>query len=93
MKQADPHDQPGGPLVVNLAAFWQQRAPIVPVLPIQTTRKCCSVYNLRFDSFHGMEELTGSIPMSLQSLHLQKGHKKTRLTRLAARTIQAADAP
>jgi len=30
-ESADPHDQPGGPLVVNLAAFWQQIAPIVPV--------------------------------------------------------------
>jgi hypothetical protein len=39
-----------------------------------------------------MEELTGLIPMSPQSLHLQRGHKKTCLTRLT-RTIQAAYVP
>jgi hypothetical protein len=35
----------------------------VPVLPTQPVRKCCTVYNLRFDSFHGMEEVFGSIPI------------------------------
>ena len=29
-----------------------QIAPIVPVLPTQPTRKCCAVYNLRFELFH-----------------------------------------
>jgi hypothetical protein len=32
-------------------------------LPTQPTPKCCAVYNLRFHSFHGMEEVTGSIPV------------------------------
>jgi hypothetical protein len=50
-----PHDQPGGPLVANLAAFWQQISPIVPVLPTVPTHKSCAVYNLAFEAFHGME--------------------------------------
>jgi hypothetical protein len=60
-----PHDQPGGPLVANLAAFWQQISPIVPVLPTVPTRKSCAVYNLAFEAFHGMEEVIGSIPIRL----------------------------
>ena len=44
-----PHDQPGGPLVANLAAFWQQISPIVPVLPTVPTHKLCAVYNLAFE--------------------------------------------
>jgi hypothetical protein len=58
-----PHDQPGGPLVANLAAFWQQISPIVPVLPTVPTHKSCAVYNLAFEAFHGMEEIIGSIPI------------------------------
>jgi len=58
-----PHDQPGGPLVANLAAFWQQISPIVPVLPTVPTHKSCAVYNLAFEAFHGMEEVIGSIPI------------------------------
>ncbi len=58
-----PHDQPGGPLFANLAAFWQQISPIVPVLPAVPAHKCCAVYNLAFEAFHGMEEVTGSIPV------------------------------
>ena len=58
-----PHDQPGGPLVANLAAFWQQISPIVPVLPTVPAHKCCAVYNLAFEAFHGMEEVIGSIPI------------------------------
>ncbi len=57
-----PHDQPVGPLIVNLAAFWQQTSAIVPVLPTMPTRKYRAVYNLRFGSFHGMEGVVGSIP-------------------------------
>jgi hypothetical protein len=58
-----PHDQPGGPLVANLAAFWQQISPIVPALPTVPTHKSCAVYNLAFEAFHGMEEVIGSIPI------------------------------
>ncbi len=65
-----PHDQPGGPLVANLAAFWQQISPIVPVLPTVPTHKSCAVYNLAFEAFHGMEEVVGSIPTrSTNPLH------------------------
>jgi len=58
-----PHDQPGGPLFANLAAFWQQISPIVPVLPTVPAHKSCAVYNLAFEAFHGMEEVIGSIPI------------------------------
>jgi hypothetical protein len=58
-----PHDQPGGPLVANLAAFWQQISPIMPVLPTVPTHKSSAVYNLAFEAFHGMEEVIGSIPI------------------------------
>jgi hypothetical protein len=58
-----PHDQPSGPLLANLAAFWQQISPIVPVLPTVPTHKSCAVYNLAFEAFHGMEEVIGSIPI------------------------------
>ncbi len=47
----------------KFVASLSQIPPIVPVLPTLPTRKCCAVYNLRFDSFHGMEEVIGSIPI------------------------------
>src|SRR5258708_8852221 len=43
----------------KFVASLSQIAPIVPVLPSQPTRKCCAVYNLRFELFHGMEEVIG----------------------------------
>jgi hypothetical protein len=58
-----PHDQPGGPLVANLAAFWQQISPIVPVLPTVPAHKSCAVYNLGFEAFHGMEVVVGKIEL------------------------------
>ena len=66
-----PHDQPGGPLVANLAAFWQQISPIVPVLPTVPAHKSCAVYNLAFEAFHGMEEVIGSIPIRSTNQPLQ----------------------
>ena len=48
---------------MNLAAFWQQMLPIMPVMPVLPTRKYCSVNNLGFDPYHGMEEVIGSIPI------------------------------
>src|SRR5260370_22236452 len=47
----------------KFVASLSQILPIMPVLPIQPTRKCCAVYNLPEDSFHGMEEVIGSIPI------------------------------
>ena len=61
--RADPTRSARWPAWVNLAAIWQQIVPIVPVLPTQPTRKCCSVYDLRIDLLHGMEEVIGSIPI------------------------------
>jgi hypothetical protein len=48
---------------VNLPAFCPQIPPFAPVLPTVPVRKYCAVYNLRFDLFHGMEEVIGSIPI------------------------------
>ena len=58
-----PHDQPGGPLPRNLGAFCGQIAPMVSVLPVVPVRKYCAVYYLALDSYHGMEEVIGSIPI------------------------------
>ena len=77
-----PHDQPGGPLVANLAAFWQQISPIVPVLPTVPTHKSCAVYNLAFEAFHGMEEVIGSIP-------IRSTNKATDLAEIAKSARQA----
>jgi hypothetical protein len=57
-----PHRSPHWPLVINLPAFCPQIPPIVPFLPIQPTGKGCAVNSLRFERFHGMEEVVGSIP-------------------------------
>jgi hypothetical protein len=46
----------------NLAAFWQQIVPIVPFLPVMPVSNYCTVYNLRSNAHHGMEEVVGSIP-------------------------------
>jgi hypothetical protein len=52
-----PHGSAHWPAAKKFVAFLSQIAPIVPVLP---TPKCCALYNLRLDSFHGMEEVIGS---------------------------------
>ena len=57
-----PHGSAHWPAAKKFVASLSQIAPIVPVLPTLPTRKRCSVYNLRLDSFHGMEEVVGSIP-------------------------------
>jgi hypothetical protein len=36
--------------------------PIGPFLPVMPVHKYCAVYILRYESFHGMEEVVGSIP-------------------------------
>src|ERR1700677_4217696 len=68
---ADPTRSARGPLVANLAAFWQQISPIVPVLPTVPAHKSCAVYNLAFEAFHGMEEVIGSIPIRSTKQPLQ----------------------
>jgi hypothetical protein len=49
--------------MMNLAAFWQQMLPSMPVLPVYPTRNHCIVNNLASDPYHGMEEVIGSIPI------------------------------
>jgi len=81
---ADPTRSARGPLVANLAAFWQQISPIVPVLPTVPTHKSCAVYSLAFEAFHGMEEVIGSIPIRSQNTpneatcHRSSAHTKRR---------------
>jgi hypothetical protein len=36
---------------------------MVSVLPVVPVRKHCAVYYLAHDSYHGMEEVIGSIPI------------------------------
>ena len=57
-----PHRSTRGPLPRNLGAFCGQIAPMVSVLPVVPVRKYCAVYYLAHDSYHGMEEVVGSIP-------------------------------
>jgi hypothetical protein len=47
----------------NLGAFCGQIAPMVAILPVVPGRKYCAVYYLAHDSYHGMEEVIGSIPI------------------------------
>ena len=47
----------------KFVAFLSQISPIRPVLPTQPTNKSFAVNILMFASFHGMEEVTGSIPV------------------------------
>jgi hypothetical protein len=49
--------------MMNLAAFWQQMLPTMPVLPVLPTHNHCVVNKLLFDPYHGMEEVIGSIPI------------------------------
>ena len=49
-------------VVESVVSIWRQFAPTVPVLPTQPAREYCAVYILRFELFHGMEEVVGSIP-------------------------------
>jgi hypothetical protein len=58
-----PHGSAHWPAAKSFVASLSQIAPIVPVLPTQPTLKCCAVYNLRLELFHGMEEVIGSIPI------------------------------
>lgn len=60
---ADPTRSAPWPAAERFVAFLSQIAPIGPFLPVMPVRKYCAVYILRFDSFHGMEEVIGSIPI------------------------------
>jgi hypothetical protein len=60
---ADPTQINPWPASQNLGAFCGQIAPMVSVLPVVPVRKYCAVYYLAHDSYHGMEEVIGSIPI------------------------------
>jgi hypothetical protein len=49
--------------MMNLAAFWQQMLPNMPIFPVLPDHKYFSVNSLDFDPYHGMEEAIGSIPV------------------------------
>jgi len=51
------------PGLKSLCQSLCQRPPIGPVLPIFTVANCLYVNNLAFWRYHGMEEVTGSIPV------------------------------
>jgi hypothetical protein len=51
------------PAVKRFVAFLSQIPPIGPVLPTGPVYKPFAVNNLMFVSFHGMEEVIGSIPI------------------------------
>ena len=44
---------------------------MVSVLPVVPVRKYCAVYYLAHDSYHGMEEVIGSIPIRSTKQPLQ----------------------
>jgi hypothetical protein len=52
---ADPTRSALWPAAEKFVAFSSQIAPSVPVFPTHPVRKCCAVYNLRFELFHGLE--------------------------------------
>jgi hypothetical protein len=45
---------------------------MVSVLPVVPVRKYCAVYYLALDSYHGMEEVIGSIPIRSTKYSQQK---------------------
>jgi hypothetical protein len=64
------HNQPAGHSVAVFSAFCPQRAPSGPFLPVMQVRKHCSVYALRFELFHGIEEVIGSTPLGFTNCSL-----------------------
>ena len=61
--RADPTRSARRPAWVNLAAFWQQIAPIVPFLPTLPTAKYCTVCYLQIAAHLDTEEVSGSNPL------------------------------
>ena len=63
--------------MINLAAFWQQMLPSMPVLPVLPTHNHCIVSSLAFDPYHGMEEVIGSIPIRSTKQPIRMNHFHT----------------
>ena len=61
--RANAHKVSRWPAARKFVAFLSQISPTGPVLPAQPTNKPFAVNNLIFVSFHGMEEVIGSIPI------------------------------
>ncbi len=76
--RADPTRSARWPARVNLAAFWQQIAPIVPFLPTLPTVKCCVVCYLQIAVHLDTEEVAGSNPVvpTIFIKHLQRRIEK-----------------
>ena len=74
---ADAHKVSPWPAVRKFVAFLSQIPPIGPVLPTQPTNKSFAVSILMFASFHGMEEVTGSIPVRSTNNPLRLNHFHT----------------
>lgn len=55
----------------KFVASLSQIPPIGPVLPTLPIHKSFAVYILAWDSFHGMEEVIGSIPIRSTKQPLQ----------------------
>ena len=50
---------------------------MVAVLPVVPVRKYCAVYNLGEISYHGMEEVIGSIPIRSTNNPIKMNHFQT----------------
>jgi hypothetical protein len=65
--RADPTRSARWPARVNLAAFWQQIAPIVPFLPTLPTAKYCTVCYLQIAARKSSRAQSGSVSRSTSS--------------------------
>jgi hypothetical protein len=72
--RADPTRSARWPARVNLAAFWQQIAPIVPFLPTLPTAKYFTVCYLQIAAHLDTEEVAGSNPVvpTIFIVHLER---------------------
>ena len=86
-----PHESARGPLSQKLGATCGQIAPMVSVLPIVPVRKYCAVYYLTHDSYHGMEEVIGSIP--IRSTKTFQSFRSTSSSRLCRNSKTIASRP
>jgi hypothetical protein len=75
--------------MMNLAAFWQQMLPTMPVLPVLQANKYLFVNNLSFDPYYGMEKVIGSVPIRTWSVFLKINVQTSLPTKEAHQTFFA----